>query len=375
MKNAIKKTVSVLVVTAIVFGLATISFTSDKVKVTTNFFSDNAGLSVQSPTVELVKSLTRKTIFTLRYSLDRVSLPPVRGVAGIPAPIDGITGASRPVGATGIADAFSKNRNEFIAGLNYQGLSFQGYYSNESDYIGRLATVSVSGDFNQKNTNLSASYAQGYDDISPTNSANHFTKQSQAVNLTLTQALSPTSSIRIGADVQRLTGYQNNPYRTVYVGGDHYYERHPDNRLRAAVFMRYNTYLSSSRAALWLEGRYYQDDWGVDSKTIGVKFYQYLSPAVLVRYRYRYYTQTAAGFYLPSYPLVGVPEFYTADYKLQPFVSHLFGVMFECDLSALGKKTSIGFFEDSTLEVKYERYFSSNDFSANIFQLGLTFNY
>jgi hypothetical protein len=375
MKNLIKKTVSLLVVMAIVFGLTTLSFTGDKVKVTTNFFNDNAGMSVHSPTVEIVKSLARKTIFTLRYSLDRVSLPPVRGVAGIPAPIDGITGASRPVGATGIADAYSKNRNEFIAGLAYQGLGVQGYYSKESDYIGRMATASIGADFNQKNTNLTLSFSQGFDDIYPTNSGKHYTKQSQAANLTLTQALSPTSSVRIGADLQRITGYQNNPYRTVYVGGDHYYENHPDNRLRAAVFAKYNTYLAPSRASLWLEGRYYRDDWGIDSKSLGVKFYQYLSSKVLVRYRYRYYTQTGADFYLPSYPLQGVPEFYTADYKLQPFVSHLFGVMFEYDLSTLGRKTRIGLFENSMLEAKYERYFSSKDFSANIFQVGLTFNY
>jgi hypothetical protein len=377
MSSAIKKTISLLFAAVILFGLATLSFTGDKVAIKTNFFSDNAGMSVQSPTVELVKSLSRKAILSLRYSLDRVSLPPVRGIAGIPAPIDGITGASRPVGATGIAEAYSKNRNELIAGLDYRGLSFQGYYSHESDYIGRLATVAVSGDFNQKNTNLTASYSQGFDDIDPSGSGKHYTKASQAVNLTLTQALSPKSSIRLGADVQRLTGYQSNPYRTVYVGGDHYYERHPQNRLRAAVYMKYNAYLAQSArgAALWLEGRYYQDDWGVQSKTIGVKFYQYLSPSVLVRYRYRYYTQTGADFYSASYPLQGVPEYYTADYKLQPFVSHLFGVMLECDLSALGKKSSIGLFENSTLDVKYERYFSSNDFSANVFQIGLTFNY
>jgi hypothetical protein len=375
MKNAIKKAVSMLVVAAIVLGLATLSFTGDKVKITTNFFSDNAGMSVQSPTLELVKSLSRKAIFSLRYSVDRVSLPPVRGIAGIPAPIDGITGASRPVGATGVADAYSKNRNEFIAGLELSSFSIQGYYSQESDYIGRLATVGISEEFNQKNTNLSLSFSQGYDDINPTGSGNHYTKKSQAVNLTLTQALSPKSSLRAGADIQRLDGYQSNPYRTVYVGGDHHFEKHPEERLRSAVYMKFNTNLAPSRAALWLEGRYYWDDWGIESKTFGVKFYQYLSRAVLVRYRYRYYTQAGADFYLSSYPLQGVPAFYTADYKLQPFDAHLFGVLLECDLSALGRQGRIGLLENSTLDVKYERYFSSNDFSANIFQLGLTFNY
>jgi hypothetical protein len=378
MRIAIKRTIAMLVVMSMVFGIATLSFTGDKVKVTTNFFSDNAGMSVQSPTVELVKSLALKTIFTLRYTLDRVSLPPVRGVAGIPAPIDGITGASRPVGATGIAAAYSKNRNEFIAGLTHQGLGLHAYYSKESDYVGRMVTASIGTDFNQKNTNLTLSFSQGFDDIYPTNSGNHYTKQLQAANLTLTQALSPTSSIRVGADLQRITGYQNNPYRTVYVGGDHRYENHPDNRLRGAVFVKYNTYLAPSRASLWLDGRYYRDDWGVDSKSLGIKFYQYLSPKVLVRYRYRYYTQTGAYFFLPTYSLsqlAGMPAYYTADYKLQPFVSHWFGVMFEYDLRTLGRKTGIGLFENSTLETKYERYFSSKDFSANVFQVGLTFNY
>jgi len=375
MGSFINRALSSVILVMIILSIATLSFTDDKVSIKTNFFSDNAGLSVQSPTVELVKSLSRRAVLSLRYSLDRVSLPPVRGIAGIPAPIDGITGASRPVGATGIADAYSKNRNEFIAGLELSSFSIQGYYSQESDYIGRLAMVGIAEDFNQKNTNFALSFSQGYDDINPTGSANHYIKKSQAVNLTLTQALSPKSSLRIGADVQRLDGYQSNPYRTVYVGGDHYFERHPQERLRSAVYMKFNTFLAPSRAALWLEGRYYWDDWGVESKTVGIKFYQYLSQAVIVRYRYRYYTQTGADFYLSSYPLQGVPAFYTADYKLQPFDAHLFGVLLECDLNSLGRKSRIGLLESSTLDVKYERYFSSNDFSANIFQLGLTFNY
>src|SRR3990172_4564837 len=92
-KIIIKFTASMLLLTFAALALA-----QDKLSFRANLFNDNTGTTVQSPAVELVKKLTGKLEFLLRYSLDRVIIPPVRGLAATPTPADGVTGASRPVG-------------------------------------------------------------------------------------------------------------------------------------------------------------------------------------------------------------------------------------------------------------------------------------
>ncbi len=76
--------------------------------------------------------------------------------------------------------------------------------------------------------------------------------------------------------------------------------------------------------------RCYADDWGVTSKTYGLRLHQYVSDAVTVRYRYRYYTQGAADFYRAVYTDPdGVDGYRTGDYRLGPLAAHLFGAQID----------------------------------------------
>lgn len=348
-------------------------FADDKVSLRTNFFSDNTGTAVQSPAVEIAKDILRGAEFFLRYSMDRVIVPPIRGVSATPSPIDAVTGASRPISTDDPANqSFTKERNEIIAGLQTERFAGSYYYSKESDYVGRLASVSANFDFNQKNTNLAMSYSYGWDRIEPLATDSLYRKTSHNFNLTLTQTLSPKLIGRIGADVSRVEGFQSNPYRAVFAAGLHRLEIHPSTRNRVAGFVKLNRYFETM-ASLHAGYRFYRDDWQVQSHTFDLAYHQYLSNKVLIRYRYRYYNQTGAFFYRPTYPTV--QEFMTADYKLEPFNSHLFGVKLEYKLKDLVKGGFLSFLSSSTFEAKYERYFSSNDFTADIFQFGLVFNY
>lgn len=89
-----------------------------------------------------------------------------------------------------------------------------------------------------------------------------------------------------------------------------FYETHPVQRTRVAGFFKLNTYLQSLDAALWLDYRIYGDDWGVISHTIGAKLYQNVTDRLMIRYRYRFYSQSAAYFYSENYPLVNGPGFF-----------------------------------------------------------------
>jgi hypothetical protein len=358
---------------AVLFA-ATASFTDDTVSLRTNFFSDNGGLTVQSPTLQFVKDLTRSTVLSLQYSLDRVSIPPYRGISAKPVPLDGVSGASKPVNSTNPNATFVKNRNEIVAALNATNWNATAYYSVENDYVGRLVGFGINQDLNQKNTNVSLSLSYGYDTIKPLGKNATYTRSNILLDAAITQTLSPATITRFGIDVSKLDGYQTNPYRTVNVAGSYYPEQHPKQRLRVAGYFKLNTHLNPANASLWTEYRIYGDDWGVFSHTIGLKFYQHLSKRLLMRYRYRFYTQTQANFWRNDYSLLfQPPRFFTDDYKLEPFNSHLFGFHLSYHLDALSQKLPL--MEHSTLDVKYERFFTSNNFTANIFQIGLTFEY
>ncbi|MFQ5649856.1 MAG: DUF3570 domain-containing protein [bacterium] len=345
----------------------------EKVSFRTNLFSDNSGTTVQSPAVEIAKRVLGNLEFLMRYSLDRVIIPPIRGLAATPSPTDGITGASRPVDEDEPAnESFTKDRNELNIGLALPGFRTSYYYSRESDYLGRMVTVAGDVDFNQRNTNVAASYSYGWDDIRPLGADTSHTKRSHSANLTLTQALSPKLIGRAGVDLSYADGFQSNPYRTVNAAGEILLENHPLQRTRAAVFLKLNRYFKT-QTSLHMEYRFYRDDWQVQSHTMSFFYHQYFNDKVLIRYRYRYYQQSAAYFFRDTYP--AVQQVMTSDYKLEKFNAHLFGFKIEYKLTDLLQDGFLSFMSNATFEAKYERYFTSNDFTADIFQLGLVLNY
>jgi len=107
MKKLIIKTTAII----LLLSAGTILFAEDKISFRTNLFSDNTGTAVQSPAVEFLKSLIGDLQFMLRYSLDRVIIPPIRGLSATPSPTDAVTGASRPVDDENAANkSFNKDR-------------------------------------------------------------------------------------------------------------------------------------------------------------------------------------------------------------------------------------------------------------------------
>jgi len=360
----------VLTASCLVLFAATISFTDDSVSLRTNFFSDSGGLAVQSPTLQWLKQMARNSALSLQYTLDRVNIPPYRGISAKPVLLDGISGASKPANVNPNA-AYIKNRNEVIASFNATSWNATAYYSMENDYVGRLVGFGINQDYNQKNTNFSLGVSYGYDTISPVGKKATFTRSNILGTAALTQTLSPTAILRIGLDVSRIEGYQVNPYRLVFVAGSYFPERHPQQRTRVAGYVKLNKHLNPANAALWTEYRLYGDDWGVYSHALGAQFYQNLSKRLAIRYRYRFYTQTSAYFWRKEY--LNQRTYFTDDYKLEPFNSHLYGFHISYRLEGLRK--SLSFLEHSTVDVKYERFFTSNNFTANIFQIGLTFEY
>ncbi len=338
----------------------------------THFFFDNEGLLVQTPVVRWITDLSSDMEFSIQFRVDRVNIPPARSIAGIPKPVDAVTGASRPASAGKENVYYIKSRNEAVASLSMKNLTLGAYYSVENDYRARLISVGISHEWNQKNTNLAAKLSYGWDDITPLNRQETFDKRNVMATLVLTQSLSPTAIMRMGIDASYVTGFQSNPYRSAFVGGEHRLEVHPPKRKRFAFFIKLNRYLLPARASLWTDYRFYVDDWKIRSHTLELKYYQYVSKALYIRYRYRYYRQSAAWFYRKIYPADS--EYFTADFKLIGFTAHLFGFRMGLALEKLSRKLRLPLLQHSRLEFKYERYFTSEKYAANIMEIGVRFS-
>jgi len=185
----------------------------------------------------------------------------------------------------------------------------------------------------------------------------------------ITQVLTRTSLIRVGGEYTLVEGLQHNPYRNVYAGGTNVPEIHPGDRTRQALFVKVNQYFGN-RSSVRVNYRYYEDDWGVVSHTYGVKLNQMIKDGVIVRYRYRYYDQSAATFHRDEYETVdGIGGFLSADYRMGRTEAHLFGGRLDFNLGNLpGHSRFLSYLD---LSVKYERYFNSSNFSANVFEAGL----
>src|SRR5262249_55266937 len=156
-------------------------------------------------------------------------------------------------------------------------------------------------------------------------------------------------------------------------GGTIVPERHPDHRERRDAFVKLNQYLDA-RSSVKLSYRFYDDDWGIDSHEIGTTLSQYVTHGAFVSWQYRWYTQGPADFYRAEYTTPdGVDGYRTADYRMAPLSSHLFGVGLDADLRELEVKTPV--LGRMSFHCGYERYFNSNNYSANFLTTQMSYRF
>ena len=341
---------------------------------TFHMFSDVDGVDVYTHNGSHSVAMTNNFALALQWAHDMVVIPAIDAPPGSQDAIDAITTASRPIANTGDPyQDFVKHRDEFETTASFKGLNASYYVSTEEDWFAQMVAVSYNHDFFGDNFNLSGGMSYGWDDITPLADADgdtqHDFRNTTHGNLVATQILTPTTVVRAGVEFNRVSGLQHDPYRNVYVAGTNVTEVHPRARDRRDVFLRLSQYITN-RSSIKVDYRFYDDDWGVSSHTVGGKLSQYITDEVVMRYRYRYYSQTPAWFFADDYQVAGgVDGYRTGDYRLGDYGAHLFGGrLMWFPHGALGH---IGFLKGAHMVFTYEHYFNSNNFSAHIYEAGL----
>lgn len=129
----------------------------------------------------------------------------------------------------------------------------------------------------------------------------------------ITQALSATAIVQSNLTYSRGHGYYSDPYKPL--------DTRPARRSVFAWLTRYNQYLPAPDATLRLSYRFLRDSFGSTSNAFEATWVQPLPQEWSIAGSLRYYTQTAADFYLnPPFAQGYVPgQKYTADTRLSAF--------------------------------------------------------
>lgn len=311
-------------------------------------FQDSRGVTVLSPFVDFDKDFTDRTGLKVKF-----------GVDGISAASDSCA-RCHPDGANNARTFADVSVRKKFGDFK---VDFGGEVSREKFYAADTGMISVSHDFNKSNTTVAGGYSFSFNRpvMHPTGEVQH--QYSQDAYASLTQTVTKSTVVQVGYELNQVNGYQSSPFLRTSVNGVMQLGLVPDTRTRHTFTARVRQALP---AETYLEADYrrYFDSWQIDSNTFSVGLSHYFSPKVLAGFDYRRYDQTGASFWQPSY--TGTPEFFTGDFRLQPFTSNLY----------TGKLTIIpdsffGLKKGTALEMQYERYLSNINFVAGVFSLGL----
>lgn len=272
-----------------------------------------------------------------------------------------------PAGDTPLDDTFRDTRYALSLGWSQPltksldasvGLNI----STEFDYLSVGLSTNLGYDFNRNNSRVNLGLGFAADTISPEggvpeafseagfipgSSARYkdddehegeggSDEQKTVVDLLLgwTQVIDRRSLLQFNLSLSHAQGYLTDPFKLVSVVDDQsgepirqLYENRPDTRLKSGAFLRYKRAVRS-RDVLDVSYRYMQDDWGLNSHTIDLRYrWQLGAGPSFVRPHLRLYQQSAVDFF--TYYLVdgqALPAEMTADYRQADMLATTLGL-------------------------------------------------
>ena len=180
------------------------------------------------------------------------------------------------------------------------------YFSDERDYRSYSPALSISWDFNDRNTTLGASAALFLDELRPVGSfaALGGERKITSGTLSVTQVLAPLRIASLTVNSIHSTGVLGHPYNPIITStGNLVLENLPDRRTTLAISGKLiqGFSLFQQLGSVHVEARHYRDDWNMVSNTIDAQWYQYVADGTWFRLRTRGYRQGAAAFALTNY--------------------------------------------------------------------------
>ena len=189
--------------------------------------------------------------------------------------------------------------------------------SEEDDYQADALSLSGEWTFNDDLTTLSLGASYSSDVIEPSDAVlfgrvTREERRTRSVSVGIAQVLNPISAVYAGLSLTDHTGYLSDPYKLRDV--------RPGERLERALSIRYRRFLTERDGALHLDYRFFDDDWGIASHTLQTSWYQNIGARVQIVPSLRYYSQSAAEFFLPIDNFALPPDIsQSSDFRLSAY--------------------------------------------------------
>ena len=198
--------------------------------------------------------------------------------------------------------------------------------------------------------------------VIPSKSRNTYT-----ASLSFSQIINQRMQGSISMDFVYMSGYLGLPFHRVYLNtGKDTLETLPSQRVKLPIGLRLNYFLGD-RIILRTYYRFYIDNWGMTSHTANIEVPIKLTPFFSISPFYRYYVQRAVNYFAPYEKHSIDEQYYTSNYALSGFTSHMYGSGFRI----APPKGLLGSLK--ILEVRYAHYTQTTDLTANTIALDMTF--
>ena len=200
-------------------------------------------------------------------------------------------------------------------------------HSDEDDYESWSLGVDTAFNSDDGLTTYSAAVSVSDDDIEPTQGSTPTNtldddKDIRSAWIGASRIVSKQAILRFGLGYTQREGFLTDPYK----GND----QRPDDREEWTASIGYRHFFRGPDAALHLDYRYFDDDWGINSHAVELAWYQNLWGRTQLTPYLRYYTQSEADFFDVSADTT--QTYYADDYRLSAFGAMTAGLSVTTDL-------------------------------------------
>lgn len=262
-------------------------------------------------------------------------------------------------------------------------------YSKEEDYKSLGLSLNYLVDFNKRNTTLNFGASHNWDRVEGFHlGARSERKESTDLLLGVTQVLGPSTLFNATLTLGTASGYLSDPYKgfrfTGYPDPNALFpEKRPGHRTKQIVSTTLTQFIEPLEASAEFTYRFYHDSHELTGHTLTLEWFQSVGRRVTLSPLVRYYRQSEAYFYRLSFdadpsdtenpPLVPIPQFYSADYRLSALQTWTYGVGLAVRLGrqtyfdAACKRYEMRGLDRATPQSSYAR--------AHVYTVGLRFHY
>ncbi|NMW22396.1 MAG: DUF3570 domain-containing protein [Chlorobiaceae bacterium] len=271
-------------------------------------------------------------------------LVPVAGEwsVGVTLTNDSVSGASPAYHTTNITHMTDLRRAVDLQLTRYfskGSVTFGTSYSKENDYLSRSYSAQGSLSTEDKNTTVTLGCSITNDDIFPAYfEGDDEKKQTYAGIIGVTKVLTKNDIVQLNVGFSRGSGYFSDPYK--------WFDSRPRERNSTTILTRWNHHYDGTDGTSRYSYRFYTDSFSITAHTFSAEYVQPLSHEWVVTPELRFYSQTAANFYLPDPIEPSVDAiYYSGDQRLSAFGAITVGIK-------LAKRIA----KEWLVDAKYENY-------------------